>query len=1524
MWFRRSEEKAKAAPFPGQPRVLDGWSALREIERIACDVLIVSPGCAEAGFPVSTAAPTFVDESTGASTEAEAREDVVVTRAADTAEIPAALAGLAMRGVRADALTTDSQGLAAALTAAAGRRLPFVVHLAGHAPTRQASSTRGSHEGYHALAGTGAVLMFARNAQEVADYALIARRIAERALIPAVCAHDLHTTSHAVGALDLAGADLVRDYLGLASDLIAGPTNAQRILHGEKRRRIPILLDTDHPAGIGGTQGAESYFRALAAGDAFFSAHVAGIVDDAMREFATLTGRVCERAAGYRTEDAEFVVVAQGAVIDELVPVIDYLRSEKKIKAGLVNLAVLRPFPGETISHLLAGRRAVTVLECAASPLAGDPPLLREIRGSIERAAENGAARGGQPVHPGYAAYRNHGDRPRLLSGVYGVGSSLPSFAQLVRVFENMTGDNPRNDFYLGAGFEVETRRFPHLQTLRQRLDREYPQAAAMSLDAELDVKHPRHNDGSVIIASLSAQGALFAGNIFAQALSAATGWNVCTYPDGGLERTLQPAYLGVAFQRKRETACTRPVMTDAVLVSGEQMIETVAATGMLRRDGTLVAGSVLGADALWKRLSRRAADWVQTQSVGFRVLDARRIAAETARHAAFIDQLSIWALLGAYTRIHLSLSAEQNSRLDQTLRACLHAADGLSDSSVDEIVQTFRRGAEEYASVPWSEWSDIPHPVGEPETPWTVRAAGSHDGNVLDPTRFWQSVGYLYDRGFAASTLADPYLATAVIPARSSAFRDMTPYRLRIPSWLPSNCTACGSCWTQCPESALPSTVRTPGELIEVAMRRAEAQGEPFVQLKRLADNLAKFAARAAVQGGPNPYESLSALLSDSFARLVDKAGLDGDKLETARAEFERLCAAIDGFPVAVTDTLFKKPEKAQAGSGHLLSITLNPMACNACGICVTECADGALEWIEQTAERVATARNSWEFLMGLPPISAQTIESLVSADDPETNVNRLLDGAVYHSLIGGDGSMPGNGAKTAVHLVAAAIESGMQPRIAEYTGRLSSLITRIKERIQGKIQSGLRINDFEEFSLRLQRLSRAEVTPAALMGVVGDDAGTIDTGTLARLARLMQDLKDLRSRYDAGRASFVMTIDPDANAFWNGTYPYNPHPQPWAVQHAGDALAMAIAVSETLAQQTATEMALSRRAEAELNDTPAPDVPRGWSDLSAEERALVPRVLVLARPETVRTGRIWDVLSRGLPMSVVILDGEGIPSEEAGDASAAARLDALLPALARDGWPVIQSSIGAPGHLMQAIMDSLGMSGPSLARVYAPEPSTSGVAPEFIARLARMAVETRAVPLYHGSGPDVGANPSPDRVWVRGKQEVTEASGSKTLLDVTYTVADWAVMQARFRSHFRVVSRGHRSDRTRNLAAYLTLDAKAREGIQPYIDVRDAQGRQAIALVSREMTRLAQRVAARWNDLRGTEPAAKSSQAPVSPPAPAAPAPAAASTAVEDAYRTLTENLLRMSGYGSDDSFFKRTLREFVSHGRGNGDSE
>jgi pyruvate-ferredoxin/flavodoxin oxidoreductase len=1518
MRFRRSHDVPGEFPQAGAPGVLDGQGAVLRVEALAADVLVVpSARDADALFASAGVDAVAVPAADGGALR---------VHEASPRELPALLAGFALEGMRAAALVEHLGPGVDGLAAAAGRHLPVVVHLMSRARTRQSAAVHSGHDDYHAAADSGAFLMFARNPQEAADHALIARRVAERALVPGLCAQDLYQTSHAVRNLRAPESALVTEYLGRPGDTVACASEAERVLFGESRRRVPVWLDVDRPAGIGGVQERESHFRAAVSQQVYFADALPAIVDDAMREFGERTGRAYARVSGHRVEDAEVVVVGQGALMDDLVGVVDYLRSEKKIKAGVINIAVLRPFAGGELTGLLAGRKAVAVLE-RTGPALSDAPLLRDVRAAIDRATENGQSPDA-PAWPDHATFRRLDERPRLYSGLYGAGADLPSFAELAAVFEHLASRAPARRFYVGAGLDTETRRFPHLQALQQRLSREYPALQAATLKPSGARPSSGSNRGAFQLRSLSMQGGLFAGNVFAQALADATGWNVATFPDGGLERNLQPVSFTTVHAAGKDDACARPVEVATVLVSGEHLFESLPLECPLARGGALIVSSVQSPEALWRGLSRRAANWVKEGNHRFHVLDARRIAAETAAHASFIDQLSIWALLGAHTRAALSFDDAMTDALVKSLRARLRDGLGADPGTIDAIVKAFARGAAELHEVPWKEWLDHEHALGEPDAPWTVRDGAGHDGTVFDPVRFWQSVGYLYDRGQSALTLADPYLATGIVPARSSAFRDMTRYRLRIPEWIPSKCTGCGECWVQCPESALPPTTRSIGELIDAGSRACEQSGGAFVQLKRLTDAITKQAYKLARETGPRPYDTLSALLEPAFARVADKAGLSGEKLDAARAEFARLVAAAGNFPVAVTDAFFARAHEREAGSGRLLSIALNPNSCTACGICVAACPEQAFAWAEQTPERVARCRGDWEFLMRLPAIAPAVVEEAVVASDSATQANRLLDTAVYHSLVGGDGSFPGNGAKTAVHLLTATIESVMRPRQAAHVERLTRLIERLEQRIQGTVDATTRINDFEEFGQRLSRVAGGALTPEALRNLAAEEKASdeVDAKELKRLTDLLQALREQKLGYTAGngRARLVLTMDPAAGSFWNGTYPYNPHAQPWASHLGGDAVALARGVSEGLVRRLVAEFALCRKAERELDggNTDAPSS-MGWRDLTREERGLVPPVVVLAHAARTDATMVAGALAGGLPIHVALVDHDGVVM----DGNAPAPHAEIAALHASGGAFVLQTSIGAPGHLMRGVAEAVERGGPALHRIHAPDPVADGTAAEETAELARLAYTSRAVPLFvaRPDGPDAGlsldGNPDTGAAWSTHEITVQDPSGASATVRATLTVADWAARQARFRRHFRVMSKGHRGAQMKPLGEYLALPAEARGSLEPYIDVRDRDGRHAVAVVSAEMVRAAERAALAWKELRalarGATPAAeRAAQAAVATGAAPAAAPA---TAGADAVQRLADNLLTLAGYGHDEPFFRRRLREFVSQGKG-----
>jgi pyruvate-ferredoxin/flavodoxin oxidoreductase len=170
---------------------------------------------------------------------------------------------------------------------------------------------------------------------------------------------------------------------------------------------------------LGALQPARAAAPGRAAAHAYLDAPLDGIVDQAMQRFAELTGREHTSLSTHRIDDAKLILLAMGSAIETAEAAADRLRATDRLKVGVVGLRRLHPFPGAELARLLGRDRRVCVLDCADVPLSDDPPLLRQLRSALDRAADN--QQQGAETHPGYPALASK-DRPRLLSVIYGLG----------------------------------------------------------------------------------------------------------------------------------------------------------------------------------------------------------------------------------------------------------------------------------------------------------------------------------------------------------------------------------------------------------------------------------------------------------------------------------------------------------------------------------------------------------------------------------------------------------------------------------------------------------------------------------------------------------------------------------------------------------------------------------------------------------------------------------------------------------------------------------------------------------------------------------------------------------------------------------------------------------------------------------------------------------------------------------------------------------------------------------------------
>src|SRR5438309_2839279 len=75
----------------------------------------------------------------------------------------------------------------------------------------------------------------------------------------------------------------------------------------------------------------------------------------------------------------------------------------------------------------------------------------------------------------------------------------------------------------------------------------------------------------------------------------------------------------------------------------------------------------------------------------------------------------------------------------------------------------------------------------------------------VLDVTDFNERIIRGYEEGYGEKALpADLTLARSLVPAGTATLRDFSNISPEIPEYIPSNCTGCMDCVTECPDTAI------------------------------------------------------------------------------------------------------------------------------------------------------------------------------------------------------------------------------------------------------------------------------------------------------------------------------------------------------------------------------------------------------------------------------------------------------------------------------------------------------------------------------------------------------------------------------------------------------------------------------------------------------------------------------------------------------------------------------------------------
>jgi len=1471
MMLKRAQDKPLEPKFPGIRAAVDGSEAIVTVETAASEGAGAYPIT-----PSSQMGEGWAAAVAAGKLNAHGRKLIFFEPEGEHAAA-GVTAGMSMTGLRA-ANFSSGQGIAymhESLYAAVGKRLTYVLNVAARAMTKHALNVHAGHDDYHAVDDTGFIQFFAKNVQEVADLNLIAHRAAELSLNPALVAQDGFLTSHVIESVMLPEDELAREYLGDPSDIIDSVTPAQRMVFGETRRRIPEMFDLDYPAMIGTVQNQDSYAQGVAAQRPFFFDHVQALVDRAMQEFYELTDRRYARATGHRLEDADYVIVGQGSVVWNAEAAADYLRETRGLKVGVLNLTVFRPFPSDLIVQLLRGKKGVTVLERTDQPLAVDLPVLREIRAAMGKAVENGRAKNGVLPHAGLPAIRPE-EVPEFYSGAFGMGSRDLQPGDIVAAAENMLPDGlGRRLYYLGIDFIRKGTRLPKLQIWQERLLESYPDLSHLSLDSAGNIDL-LPDAVSIRIHSIGGWGAITTGKNLAMTAFELLGWHIKANPKYGSEKKGQPTtfYGTLAKQPIRTNAELKHV--DVVLSPDPNVFRHSNPLAGLKQGGVFVIQSHLTPDELWDTFPASARREIKEKNLKVCAVDGFKIATEEASDPELRYRMQGAAFMGAFFKVSPLMEREGlgEEQLFEGIKGQLTKKFGkLGEQVVEDNVRVIRRGFDEVVELDADAFEvEGEESVRTPSMPAALDGSGWRDG-FGNPGRFWEQVAYLYKTG--DDPIADPFAALSAIPAATSTIRDMTDVRFEVPEFLPEKCTGCAQCWTICPDAAIPGLVNSVEQVIEAAIV-ASSNGRSLDRMRQIVRPLAN-EARKIMKGVP--FHNFGDVLSQAYKNVVDKLGWEPDRQKELDEEFTPVYLALAEFPLAKTAPFYDVPESQEKGSGGLLSVTVNPDACKGCNLCVEVCPDEALVTVKQDEEVVEKLRRNWKLWQWLPDTDDRYVNIANLDEGIGVLSSMLLKKENYRSMFGGDGSCMGCGEKTGIHLVVAAVNAVMHPRVEQHVKKLEELIAQLDARARGLLASD-----------------------ADLDAVGGTDGAEVDIPLEAskkddvqKIARMIRDLKDLHWRYTEGPSGRGRAVTGFSNAtgcssVWGSTYPFNPYPFPWTNHLFQDAPSIAIGIFEGHMRKMADGFVAVRRAELELAGEYDPEAHEpfftkfDWHQFTDEEFKLCPPIFAVGGD-----GAMFDIgfqnvsrlLASGKPVRVVVLDtqvysntgGQACTSGFTGQVSDMAafgkdqhgkvetRKEMGLIAMAHRGAYVMQSSQALPSHLLAGTIKGLNSRRPAIFIIHCPCPPEHGLGDDQAQSAAKLSLESRAFPFMvydpdagrgWGDCLDLDGNPEPEENWPAYELNYIDDEGEQQTIELPLTVADWAATESRFRKHFKRIPADASDDELVPFHEYIALSKDERNGQQPFIYVINSEKRLDRLAVSAEIVELAEDRLRLWWQLR------------------------------------------------------------------------
>ncbi len=340
-------------------------------------------------------------------------------------------AGAVHGALQSGALTTTftaSQGLLLMIPnmyKIAGELTPAVFHVSARSIAAQALSIFGDHSDVMSTRQTGFAMLAASSIQEIMDMSAIAHRSTLATRVPFLHFFDGFRSSHEVNKIEQLTVEDLKNFI---------PTE----LVYEHRKRA---LTPDNPVLRGTAQNPDVYFQGRETVNKYYN-EAPEKVQEAMDEFAKMTGRQYKLFDYYGAPDATRVVIMMGSGAEAALETVNYMSERMEEKVGLINVRLYRPF---SVKHLLnvipKTVQKISVLDRTKEPGAIGEPLYLDVVTAIAEAMASDE----KPFEK----------MPRITGGRYGLSSKEFTPAMVKAVYDEMKKDNPKNHYTVGINDDV-------------------------------------------------------------------------------------------------------------------------------------------------------------------------------------------------------------------------------------------------------------------------------------------------------------------------------------------------------------------------------------------------------------------------------------------------------------------------------------------------------------------------------------------------------------------------------------------------------------------------------------------------------------------------------------------------------------------------------------------------------------------------------------------------------------------------------------------------------------------------------------------------------------------------------------------------------------------------------------------------------------------------------------------------------------------------------------------------------------